>query len=544
MRAPLPALLGKSLPLLFALLGLLLAGSQALDRLDYWLYDTAIRAKQSREHASDIIIVAVDEKSLGQLGRWPWPRELHAQLLDKLQMAKAVGMDIVLAEPSLSQPEADDALTDAIRRNGRVVGPVFPELQDGRLVETRPIPPFARAMRALGHTDYELDSDGVIRRVYLQAGLGSLRYDSFAKAVEAVANHKPLHAPPPLLPPNAAHLLWQRDQIAMVPFAGGPRPYQVMSYIDALNLAPPQAFAGKIVLIGATATGLGDAHSTPISANDRGLPGVEINAFMVHGIAHERLVRPLPFAWKIAINGLLILLLDLMLSRLCSARNLLPVYALAGAGALLASGVAMLWGQLWVGSSVTAVTLLLAGCARYVGGQSRLFTLATTDGLTGLTNRRYFDEVFSAALQAHREHNRPLALLILDLDNFKGYNDHYGHFAGDLILKRLAKELQASFPDKEHLPARLGGEEFGVLLQGQDLPCAIAQAEAFRRKLAALELPHQGNAHKIVTCSIGVAARVPEISDGTRTLFEDADHALYIAKRSGRNQVSPSPQPL
>ncbi|AUH50312.1 hypothetical protein CXB49_05500 [Chromobacterium sp. ATCC 53434] len=527
---PLPRA-GRLASLLLALLGLLLISSQLLGRLDFWLYDGLTRSRFDHGDQIGITVIAIDEKSLAELGRWPWPRAYHAQLLDKLHHARAVGLNIAIAEPS-TQPEADQHLAQAIRRNGRVVGPVFPELQGRRLVETRPLPQLARNMAALGHTDFEQDDDGIIRRVYLQAGLGAPRYPSFAGAVASVADGCRRVIPPPAAPGQP----WVRAEAAMVPFAGGERPYQLVSYSDALNHLSSDSFAGRVVLIGATATGLGDNHPTPISANNRGMSGVEINAFLLHGLMEGLRVTPLEPLWRALLGALLLLLADWRLSRQTAPYRLLGSYAAAALAIPCASALALYLGHVWLGGSVAALLLMMAGALRFAAGQTRLHALAMTDGLTGLANRRSFDDTFASSLAAHQRRRRPLALMIIDLDNFKGYNDRYGHYAGDDVLRRTADALRHCFDRKGEMVARLGGEEFGVLLENCTPEMAMAAAERFCRYLAGLELPHVASPYGKVSCSVGVAAR-PPLADTPRSLFEDADHALYLAKDQGRNRV-------
>jgi diguanylate cyclase (GGDEF)-like protein len=115
--------------------------------------------------------------------------------------------------------------------------------------------------------------------------------------------------------------------------------------------------------------------------------------------------------------------------------------------------------------------------ARFISRQASLQTLATTDGLTQLANRRHFDEVFIPAIERQRNASQPLAFILLDIDHFKLYNDQYGHYAGDMVLKRVAHVLQDTFKRKGVLPARLGGEEFGVLMPGTSMQDAVDAAK-------------------------------------------------------------------
>ena len=155
----------------------------ALDRL---FYDWQL-ASGSRPPADDIVIVAIDEQSLRELGRWPWSRRIHADLVRKLTAAgaRAIALDIVFAEPSANDPTADADLAAALTESGRVVLPVLNEQTqlDGQLLETLPIPILATAASGLGHVDVDLDLDGIARSVYLKAGLGSPRWSTLALAL-------------------------------------------------------------------------------------------------------------------------------------------------------------------------------------------------------------------------------------------------------------------------------------------------------------------------------------------------------------------------
>ncbi len=158
------------------------------------------------------------------------------------------------------------------------------------------------------------------------------------------------------------------------------------------------------------------------------------------------------------------------------------------------------------------------------------------DGLTGLANRRRFSAVLDDWVAKARGGQTRLALLILDLDHFKSVNDAHGHAAGDNCLRAFAEQLQQAFPGSAEVVARLGGEEFGVLLQGGTLDTAVRRAEAFRRQFADRTLVFdEGELHASV--SIGVAEFDPRRDAGGDALYHAADAALYRAKAAGRNTV-------
>ncbi|MEW6706934.1 MAG: diguanylate cyclase [Pseudomonadota bacterium] len=168
----------------------------------------------------------------------------------------------------------------------------------------------------------------------------------------------------------------------------------------------------------------------------------------------------------------------------------------------------------------------------------RLEALSATDGLTGLANRRRFDEAWEAEWQRAARQGLPLSVAMLDVDHFKAYNDALGHQAGDSCLQRVAQVLRTATQRSGELAARYGGEEFVVILPGLGGGDAGVLADRIRQIVQELGIAHpQGGAAGVVTVSVGVAAGVPRPGAPTRELVEAADAALYEAKRTGRNRV-------
>jgi diguanylate cyclase (GGDEF)-like protein len=168
----------------------------------------------------------------------------------------------------------------------------------------------------------------------------------------------------------------------------------------------------------------------------------------------------------------------------------------------------------------------------------RLRRMATTDMLTDLANRRYFEEFLTECWARAHEQHRVLSLIILDIDYFKPYNDRYGHQAGDQCLIKVGQVLRTCIRRPGDLVARWGGEEFVVVLMDADVDAAAAAAERIRLAVAALELPHEGSAcASHVTISGGRATVRPATGDSSQNLINLADEALYRAKAAGRNRV-------
>jgi diguanylate cyclase (GGDEF)-like protein len=167
----------------------------------------------------------------------------------------------------------------------------------------------------------------------------------------------------------------------------------------------------------------------------------------------------------------------------------------------------------------------------------KLAALSSTDGLTGIANRRRFDEVLASEWLRAARAGQPLAVGLLDVDWFKKYNDHYGHQAGDECLRRVAEVFTAKVRRTGDLVARYGGEEFVFIAPGTNGNNALGIARKICEALQALGLPHEMSEFGIVTASIGVAARVPREGESPDVLIKAADDALYRAKAQGRNQA-------
>ena len=183
--------------------------------------------------------------------------------------------------------------------------------------------------------------------------------------------------------------------------------------------------------------------------------------------------------------------------------------------------------------------LVAARTGELEASNAKLAMLSNTDSLTGITNRRGFDEALAAEWRRARRNGQSLALAMLDVDHFKSYNDAYGHQAGDQCLRTVAGLIAQVGRRTGDLAARYGGEEFALLAPATDAGAALEMAEGLCRELAWLALPHAHSPYGIITVSIGVAALVPGPDNDADMLVRAADLALYRAKEAGRNRAMP-----
>ena len=163
--------------------------------------------------------------------------------------------------------------------------------------------------------------------------------------------------------------------------------------------------------------------------------------------------------------------------------------------------------------------------------------LSATDGLTGLSNRRMYDELSLREWRRCERTKKPISLVMVDVDHFKLYNDHYGHQAGDECLKAVATQLRRAAPRASDVVARYGGEEFVFALGETDMDGAKWVANHLRQRIADLKMPHLASPLQYVTVSCGVASVIPGDNLSLEILLQSADYALYQAKELGRNRV-------
>ncbi|TKR32773.1 CHASE2 domain-containing protein [Luteimonas gilva] len=512
-------------------------------RFDTWLYDFLI-AHSGQQADPSIVLVEVDDDSLSSLGRWPWPRRIHADLLDKLHGAGARGiaLDIAFAEPDRSDPAGDAKLAAAIKREGGIVLPVMvePSQPDGTLIEVLPMPEFSAAAADLGHVEVDVDPDGVARHTYLRAGLGEARWPALALALfELRPSESHRGALPGLLNPQttASPYLWVRDRDVMIPYVSDGKGFQRVSYLDLLRgQVPAELLRDRWLLVGVTAHGIGDTLLTPVASTDTRISGLEYQANLLNMLVRGNAITPLTASWQLAF-GLALTLLPLLVLAWTDLRR--PWLLALGACTAVVLFCALLLhvGRYWFAPMPALATLLLALAAWGVYRLQLSQRLAHSDALTRLSNRRLFDVMLTRELGAARRGNRPLSLLLIDLDHFKHYNDTQGHQAGDDALRRIAHAIAERARRPRDVPARYGGDELAAILPETTAHAAQAIADHIVRDVRALAIAHPGSdVAPVMTVSIGVATYFPILEGHEADLLERADAALYQAKQKGRDR--------
>ena len=323
------------------------------------IYDLLLPV-QASPMSGDVTVIAIDDPSIAELGRWPWSRRMHAMLIERLQAlgVRAVGLDLLFSEAD--DPGADLRLRRAIE-GIPVVLPVAPVQQPGqeRIDELMPIAALATAAAGLGQVDMEIDVDGLCRSVFLYGGVGDARWPSLALAMLR-ADDNPVAAEYPQPPSGSGSTAWVRASQRWIPFTAHAVAPPILSFRDVLaGRFDSDLLTGKYVLVGATATGLGDRISTPGARAHERMSGVLVNAQILNGLLQGGMIRPLPGSMRSAICLLLVAAVVVGVQVASARRGLLLV--LGGSAAILLCSAALLAdSHYWLPPASSLLAMLLA----------------------------------------------------------------------------------------------------------------------------------------------------------------------------------------
>lgn len=338
-----------------------LGWQNGLGRLDQALYDHFI-SLQGREARDDILIVAIDDYSLAQLGRWPWPRTLHAELIEQISAAqpRVIGLDVIMTEPEQGGGSSDRALARVLAANQRTVLPVVMSNAGAGLTAALPAPVITKAAGAFGHINLEHDDDGVVRSAYLYEGENGVWWPHFSLAMLQLENAGNAILPkPPVASESTRYGHWQRSRKLHIPFAGNSGHYRSIPYVSVLRgEVPPQFFKDKYVLIGATAIGMTDSYPTPVSGSSGAMAGIEINANILASLLDSKSIV-IANPWQTALFSIIPVLVALLGYFILSPRLSLLLNLGMLALTLAASSLALRTG-IWLAPGAALLTLLIS----------------------------------------------------------------------------------------------------------------------------------------------------------------------------------------
>ncbi|MCW8932138.1 MAG: EAL domain-containing protein [Gammaproteobacteria bacterium] len=532
-------LYGSFLTIVLVVGGFFLSKSSTLERLDLVLYDVFLPL-QNNHMSQQVAVVAVDDVSIQALGRWPWPRRYHAQLLDRLTAmgARSVGIDMIFSEAQKDDPDADLLFTQALTRNGKTVLPVAPmQLTPlDPITEILPIVEFASAASAIGHVDVELDIDGLCRRFFLYAGLGDAHWPAFSLAmIQAGGDKIEIEANKIVLKNTSTS--WLRQNAMMIPYAQRGEHPKIISYVDVLqDRVSKSDINNKYILVGATATGLGDVISTPASRSHERMPGVELNAHILNGLIQNINIYELSEQYQVALTTALIVLTCLFVLMLPLRSGLLTMI-MALLIILAVSITFMVIWQLWFPPAVALLMSVLVWplwSGWQLGVESRLRqklllrleNQALHHMATGLPNHYMLEDKLRLLNTDESLSSNMAALIVLHINWPGSASVVLGRPMADTTLKIISERLHAVV-EGDNFIAHLNGDDFAILLT--NLKDSITVKEAAINLLDKLQLPLvDGNQQFLLAPQIGVSTLTSGGDAGT--LLRNAYAAMFKSR--------------
>lgn len=528
--------------------------------LEWVIYDQYFRLLPAEEIDSRLLIVTVDEPDISQLKQWPLSDANLLYALEQIEKyePRVIALDIYRDFPV---PPGPNDLETFFRNTPHLLGV---EKVTGTPV---PPPPVLAEQNQVALADIVLDNDGTVRRALLSVKHeGQAKWTLGASAALSYLTQEDIFIDQnihdeltlsngisfPRLQPNKGGYsrVDNRGYQTLLKFRGPDNAFETISIQDVLNgQAPAALIRDRLVLIGTIAPSLNDFTYTPYQyselTNTSQSPGVAIHAHIASQILSTALdgrsqIRSWSaaaewawvYAWCFLGSGLI--LIPQWYSRRGLAAfiaTMVPILGLSTA-LIICNGI-LFWSGWWVPSIPPLLGIVVSATVSLSSNNLRLLKAAYVDGLTEVLNRRAFNK----QLIEVQKKSQSISILICDIDHFKGYNDFYGHPAGDVCIQKVAKAIGKATRAQD-IVARYGGEEFAVILQNTSAQKACEIAEKMRRSIHDCRLPHAtSRVSNYVSISCGIATRSPKSHMPLSEVLERADHALYQAKRNGRNQI-------
>lgn len=527
-----------------------LTGTKTFEAFDRPFYDSFLKYQPPPKIDPSIVYIGIDKQSLQAINPFPWPKRYYAAITRILREwgAKSIAFDLYFTQGAEAS-EDDQALREEFKKTSNFFLPLSFDAEGfkNHYFVNQTAPFFAEYAHGIGHANYSLDPDRVVRRVYpfvkfnqkLLPHLGILvAYDFLGRPVPTLEQ-----CDFPRDEKNNLLIHWAKrwnDTARYYSFVDVLNGYALVSKGQA-SAVKPEDFKGKICLVGLTAA---DFKATPLesASPSLGALGNIINTILTG--QYIRVISPGLFA---ALLFVLAIVTGLILIPFRSVFSILGILLIAGlwilgsfalfSGAGIWSGVA---GPLFLIFGFFLLSFVVARIQSY-REQLYFLKLAVRDELTGLFVMRYISTLLAQAFTYSRTFKKPFSVILLDIDDFRKINEAHGYRTGDGVLKKIAKIIQDSIrtqgramPDAA---GRYGEEEFIVLLSGYNLATAtFGVAERIRKAIERMEF-HTPNGQSFkVTASTGVSVLKLEESEPQKVI-ERAQEALLKAKAEGKNRT-------
>jgi len=580
-----------------AIIGVQLTGG--LQLLEWAILNQWFRLRPPEARAVPIVLVTITEDDIQRAGHWPLADAQLAALLNRLKRDRPAAIGLNLYRDLPTQPGHAE-LVQVFKTTPNLIG-ITKSVGSSEGAAVAP-PSALRDRDQVGVNDLLIDSDGTVRRNLLSIGQNGKEIQALGTKLALIYLRKRGISPIVkvkdtciqvgkaefcrLDPDTGGYVRADTGGFQTLSnFLRTSDGIPSVSFTDVMtNRVPASLFQDKIVLIGAKADSLwGDRFYTPYTTDSNSTwVGVEIHANIAAQIISNALdgrpiLQGLPQIWEwgwillwTAVGTLLgwsvrslqwtvvfIPAVTISIFALTYGLFLMGWWAIAVSPVLALTGAALLSRSYWVWHTLKQANQLLelkvqertqelikknaaleqAHLAAETANQS-LQKLARTDELTQVANRRFFNEYLEQEWQRSLRTQLPLALILIDIDFFKLYNDTYGHPAGDECLSKVARGLKSTVKRPNDLVARYGGEEFAIILPNTPIAGAIQVTTDIQAHIKFLQISHRSSQiSPWLTLSMGVVCMVPSSQTSLTYLVDKVDQALYQAKRTGRDRA-------
>ena len=537
-----------------------------------------------RAASKDIVIITIDDASyeyaLDNIGEWPLPRGLYADLVEfvEQQNPRLIAFDMLFVKSAKNNTTDDKKLADVFRKYNNVFTAMNFDYQSEDLRKPQDLPaklqiklndlsndinfeenaftnyrPILEEIinntSNIGTVNISRSNDGILRKAPVLVKYRENFYPqmSFLMAYTATGNtsreltlneNGTLTFSDRVIPLDKngnAILNWYgaRGSYQEIPL------YKIIKKMNGENVQLNADFKDKIVFVGMTANSLFDLKTTP---TDKLFPGVEVLATYVNNILDNDFVTKAPVGCTILLSVIISLIIGFITLKFVSASAMIFLTLLTYMGYTIFTFQMMKHFNLWVDlvsplifATIVFIAMLIVKYLIKSKDFEQQYKLATTDGLTGLYNHRYFQEQMTNTLEHSKRYETEFSLIIIDIDYFKKFNDSFGHQCGDRVLRLVAQTLKRNVRATD-IVCRYGGEEMSIILPNIGYQDAIFTAEKLCKTIAEQNIHTNNDKIAKVTISLGVAT-YPKDAQTTQDLIKIADDRLYKAKANGRNQV-------
>lgn len=537
-----------------------------------------------KKASKDIVIITIDDASyeyaLDNIGEWPLPRGLYANLVEfvEKQQPRMLAFDMLFVKSAKNSAAEDKKLAAAFKKYNNVFTAMNFDYQSEDLRKPQDLPEkleiklndFSQNINFeenaftnyrpiveeiinntsnIGTVNISRSSDGILRKAPVLVKYRDKFYPqmSFLMAYKATGNEareltlnedgKLIFADReiPLDKDGNAILNWYgtSGSYTEIPL------YKIIKKMNGENIQLNTDLKDKIVFVGMTANSLFDLKTTP---TDKLFPGVEVLATYVNNILDNNFIAKTPVWCTILLSVLISLIIGFITLKFVSVSAMIFLTLLTYMGYTIFTFQMMKHFNLWVDlvspllfATIVFIAMLIVKYVIKSKDFEQQYKLATTDGLTGLYNHRYFQEQMTSALEHSKRYETEFSLIIIDIDYFKKFNDNFGHQCGDRVLRLVAQTIKRNVRATD-IVCRYGGEEMSIILPNIGYEDALFTAQKLCKMVAAQEVRTNNDKTTNVTISLGVAT-YPKDAQTTQDLIKIADENLYKAKENGRNQV-------